>query len=106
MEQRFINAIAQIEEEHKMTYVNTIERVALRRGREEGKQEGLKEGKQAGLEAGRREAVSDILATQIARRFGEMPHWVQARLAEADQSSLDRWAVQILDAQRIEDVFA
>lgn len=93
MEQRFIHAISLIEEEYNMTYVNTIERVALRRGREEG----LKEGK--------REAVSDILATQIARKFGDIPEWAQARLADADQSSLDRWAVQILDAQRIEDVF-
>src|SRR3546814_5928032 len=59
MEQRFIHAISLIEEEYNMTYVNTIERVALRRGREEG----LKEGK--------REAVSDILATQIARKRSE-----------------------------------
>ncbi|AEC21741.1 hypothetical protein PT7_3201 [Pusillimonas sp. T7-7] len=94
MEQRFIDAINQIEEEYNMTYVNTIERVALRRGREEGKQEG-----------GRATATS-ILIALITRKFGEVPNWAQARLAGADQSSLDRWAVQILDAKRIEDVFA
>src|SRR3546814_12497503 len=93
MEQRFIHAISRIEEEYNMTYVNTIERVALRRGREEG----LKEGK--------REAVSDILATQIARKFGNIHEWAQVRLADADQSNLDRWAVKILAAQRTEDVF-
>ncbi|NYT57301.1 hypothetical protein H0A65_00020 [Alcaligenaceae bacterium] len=113
MEQHFIQAISQIEEEYKMTYVNTIERVALRRGREEGikegkqegKEEGMKEGIKEGMKEGRRATATNILIALITHKFGELPDWALARLADADQSSLDRWAVQILDAQRIEDVF-
>ena len=42
----------------------------------------------------------------ITRRFGSLPDWARVRIAEADDSLLDTWAMQILDAQRIEDVFA
>ncbi len=90
MEQDFVEAVSQIAEEHHMTYVNTIERVALRRGHQEGRQE---------------EAV-EVLTAQLSRKFGALPDWAQARLQEADKPTLNRWALQILDAQRIEDVFA
>src|SRR5690606_12001482 len=48
-----VDDVSQIEKEHNMTYVNTIERVALRRGHEEGKLE----------------AASSILASLITRKF-------------------------------------
>ena len=101
MEQDFAQAVSQIAEEHHMTYVNTIERVALRRERQEGKLEGKLEGKQEG----RQEEAAEILAAQLSRKFGALPDWVQARLKEADKPTLNRWALQILDAQQIEDVF-
>lgn len=90
MEQDFASAVIQIQEEHQMTYVNTIERVALRRGRQEGRQE----------------TAAALLAKLITRKFGELPNWAQSRLAEADEPTLNRWVVQVLDAERIEDVFA
>jgi len=92
MEQTFVEAVSQIEKEYKMTYVNTIERVALRRGREEGKQES-------------REEAANVLAALITRKFGALPDWARTRLDDADKPALNRWTLQILDAQRIEDVF-
>src|SRR3546814_10616478 len=68
MEQRFIHAISLIEEEYNMTYVNTIERVALRRGREEGKQAG----KEEGMKEGGRATATSILIALITRKFGEV----------------------------------
>jgi len=89
MEQDFAHTVSQIAEEHHMTYVNTIERVALRRERQEGRQE----------------EAAEVLKAQLSRKFGALPDWVQTRLKEADKPTLNRWALQILDAQRIEDVF-
>src|SRR5690606_3385657 len=98
-----------IAEEHPVAYVNTIERVALRRrrqeGRLEGKLEGKLEGRLEGKEQGEREGAAEILATLSARKFGKVPDWAQARMAQADKAALNRWAMQILDAARIEDVF-
>lgn len=72
-----------------MTYVNTIERVALRRER----QEGLKEG------------VAEVLTAQVTQKFGSLPDWARSRIAEANEAALNRWTLKILEAQRIEDVF-
>lgn len=94
METEFVNAINQIEKETDMTYVNTIERVALRRGRQEGKLEGEQEG------------ANQMLATLISRKFGQLPDWAQVRLSQADKATLNRWAIQVLDAERIEDIFS
>ncbi|NYT26098.1 hypothetical protein H0A73_21120 [Alcaligenaceae bacterium] len=97
LEPAFEDAIQQIEEETGMSYVTSIERVRLKREREEGKIEGKVEGKTEGY--------ASLLSTQIARKFGVLPDWAKVRLVAADDITLNRWAEQILDAQCIEDVF-
>ncbi len=86
LEIEFDNIISQIEEEKQMTYVTSIERVRLKRERQKG--------------------VAETLTTQITSKFGSLPDWAQARIAQADDVVLKQWAVQILNAQRIDDVFA
>ena len=93
LEPAFEDAIQQIEEETGMSYVTSIERVRLKREREEGKIEGKTEGYAA------------LLSTLVARKFGVLPDWAKVRLVAADDLTLNRWAEQILDAQCIEDVF-
>lgn len=93
MEAHFVDAVSKIEEERQMTYVNTIERVALRRERQEGLKEGLQKG------------VAEVLTALVTQKFGPLPDWAQARMAEADEATLNRWTLKILDAKRIEDVF-
>jgi len=85
LEANFVEAVIQIEEEHKVTYINTVERVLLRREHEKG--------------------IAHTLASLLTRKFGTLPDWAKTRLVEADQVDLERWTAQILDAQRIEDVF-
>ena len=101
LELSFGEAISQIEEDKQMTYVSSIERAFLKRERQEGRQEGLQKGLQEGLQKG----ASEILAALLTRKFGPLPQWAKARMAQADEASLNRWALQILEAQRIEDVF-
>ena len=73
-----------------MPYVNTIERLE----REKALQEGL--------EKGRHEGVEGTLRTQIALKFGELPEWVDHRLATATDEQLGEWVVQILKADSLE----
>ncbi|MCK0744890.1 hypothetical protein [Chromohalobacter nigrandesensis] len=52
LEPEFLQAVYAIEEEKKMPYINTAERLGLEKGLEKGRQEGLQEGRQEGqLEA-------------------------------------------------------
>jgi len=98
----FDDAVAQIEEETNMTYVTSVERVRLKREREAGRQEGREEGR----EEGRLSGAAQSLENQIMRKFGALPDWARVRIDEANETALNRWTLQILDAQRIEDVFA
>ncbi len=82
LEPAFDDVVIQIEEETQMAYVTSIERVRLRRERGEGQQEGLQQGMH--------EKAIGVLSAQITRKFGYLPDW----------------ALQILDAQHIEGVFA
>ena len=109
LEPAFEEAIRQIEEETQMSYVTSIERVRLKREREEGKLEGRAEGKAEGKAEGHAEGKVEgfaaLLSTQITRKFGALPNWAKVRLVAADDATLQHWAEQILDAQSLEDVF-
>lgn len=93
LEPAFDDAVMQIEKETQMTYVTSIERVRLKREREQGMQQGMQKG------------AAEVLTALLARKFGAIPDWARSRMNQADEAALNRWAVQILDAQRIEDVF-
>ncbi len=90
LEVEFTDIIRKIEEEKQMPYVTSIERVLLKRERQDAMQKG----------------VAKTLTAQITRKFGSLPDWVQTRIDQADETTLSQWAMQILDAQRVEDVFA
>ncbi len=106
LEDEFTDIVSQIEEEKQMPYVTSIERVLLKRERQAGEQTGLQTGEQNGLIKGEVKGVAKTLTTLITYKFGQLPDWAQARIAQADEVVLSQWAVRVLDAQRIEDVFA
>ena len=98
LEPVFEAAVIQIEEEHQMTYVTSIERVRLKRERAEGLEKGREEGQIKG--------ASGLLTMQITSKFGMLPDWARARIVEADEVTLNQWALRILQAERLEDVFS
>ncbi|MGH9608176.1 MAG: Rpn family recombination-promoting nuclease/putative transposase [Bryobacteraceae bacterium] len=71
---------------------------AILQGRQEGLQEGLQEGRQEGQR--------EILRRQMEKRFGAIPNWVEGRLASFSESELDEFAMRLLDASRLEELFA
>jgi hypothetical protein len=55
---------------------------------------------------GRQEGALQVLSSQLARRFGELPAWVGEKMKFAPIATIERWSLQLLDAKRLEDVFA
>jgi predicted transposase YdaD len=81
----------------------------LRKMRETGWREGQTAGLVAGRTEGRAEGIKQgechLLSRQLRQRFGELPAWANSRLQQATVEQLERWSLQVLEAQRLEQVF-
>ena len=109
LDEQFIERLEQTEDPIMLHQLNSLERVLLRRekaaGMEEGLQKGLRKGRKEGLQQGERGGAATLLKTQLERKFGPLPEWADARMAQADTATLQQWALKVLDATRLEDVF-
>ena len=47
-----------------------------------------------------------MLTRLLQRRFGELPMWVNERLSNADQLTLEEWGLRFVDAPTLDSVFA
>jgi len=90
LERSFRDEVNKIEEERRMRYVTSIERLA----KEEGIEEGIGQG------------TLKILTRLLMRRFGELPGRILALLEKASQADLERWIDRVLDAKTLDEVFA
>lgn len=68
------------------------------------RREGRKEGHKEGRNEGRKEGQCELLIKQMRLRFGPLPEGALARIRNADQAQLDRWAERILTAQSRDDL--
>ncbi len=73
--------------------------------REEGRLEGEAKGRADGEARGAARGRTEVLLTQLRRRFGELPSALVARLATATIAQLDAIALRILDAKSLDEVF-
>ena len=91
--------IARIEEERRMPYITSVERIGLREGKLQGRREGLQEGKLQGQREGelrgRQEGQRAMLRRLIQARFGTVPEALGREIDAADQVRLDQLADQI-----------
>ncbi len=74
-------------------YVTAAEKIE-QRARAKALAEGMAEGRRA------------VLSKQLTRRFGALPVSAQQLLREANEEQLDDWALRMLDAASLEQVFA
>jgi len=84
LEREFTRELIAFEEQAKMPYITSIERL----GRQEGRQEG----------------EVAMLMRQIARKFGPPTDTVRERIAGADPETLLEWSDRILTAQTLDEV--
>jgi hypothetical protein len=74
LEQEFWHELHQLEEERRMPYVTSVERLGMQKGFEQGLQQGV----QHGLQQGKLQAAREMLLEVVAVRFGGVPDDVLA----------------------------
>ena len=89
LEKRLMHEVYTLERKVTMPYVTSAERFGIEKGLLQGRQEG----------------EATLLQSLLARRFGTLPDAVRARLAGATVEQLESWALKILDAKSLDEVF-
>jgi hypothetical protein len=89
LEKRLMQEVYTLERNVTMPYVTSAERFGIEKGLLQGRQEG----------------EATLLQSLLARRFGTLPDAVRDRLAGATVEQLESWALKILDAKSLDEVF-
>lgn len=101
----FFNTLTQIEDEQTMAYITSIERIYWQRHIDENKQGWLEEGLSKGEQLGQRHGAANVLQTLLQQKFGTLPEWATDQIHQADTNTLQRWAINVLNAQTLQAVF-
>lgn len=89
LEQQLWSEVQQFDEEKHMHYLSSIERMA----------------QQKGIEQGIGQGQANLLYVLVQQRFGPVSPEIEARIRSAHPDQLEQWALLILDARCLEDVF-
>lgn len=65
----------------------------------------VKKERMEGRLEGRLEEAREVVRTHLSFKFGEVPEWVEERLAQADHDQLKSWMRDVLFARSLEEVF-
>ncbi len=102
LEQSLRDELIRYEQETKMTYVMSYERMAEQRGMKAGIEQGLEQG----LEQGKLRGEIKTLIRQCQRKFGVLEPEIVARIKAADMERVEIWLDRILDASTPAELFA
>ena len=72
---------------------------------EQGRKKGRQEGRQKWMQKGMQKAGYKILSTQLTHRFGDLPKWAKEKIDSADIDTLEKWSLQLLSANNLDEVF-
>ncbi|MBF0183926.1 MAG: DUF4351 domain-containing protein [Magnetococcales bacterium] len=97
-DERLMAEIVALEEDKKMPYISSVERI--------GEERGVLKGIEIGEQRGEKKGKADTLTRQLQRRFGDLPPWASQKIADADLATLENWSLRILDAPTLESVLA
>jgi Domain of unknown function (DUF4351) len=85
LEPTYDQYVLKIEEDLKVEYVTTFERLGIQKGLHQGE--------------------STILLRQLEQKFSVLPDEYRKKIQEADSAVLLEWAVRLLDSQSLEELF-
>ena len=90
-----------------MRYVTSIERMGFENGMQQGIQQGIQQGKQQGMQQGLHQGKALLIQQLLAVKFAnaDVSQFEQLLLSATDQA-LDRFAMRLLVADTIEEVFS
>ena len=93
--------IDNLEQERKMAYVSSFEKIGVEKGMQQGLQQGMQAGLQQGLQAGEALALQKLLT----KRFGVIPAETISKITTASTAQIDAWLDRVLDAPSLDLVF-
>jgi len=67
-------------------------------------EQGMRQGMQKGMQKGTQK-INNILSTQLIHRFGTLPQWAKEKIDRADMDTLEKWSLQLLSADKLDEVF-
>lgn len=82
LDNRLNAKIVAFEEDQKMPYISSIERLGEKKGE------------------------ANMLMRLLQRRFGTIPDWASEKIAKAEQPSLEEWGLRFVDAQSLDEIFS
>ncbi|MCE3264588.1 MAG: hypothetical protein K0R43_3667 [Pseudoduganella sp.] len=106
LEQRYWQAVRQLERARKMEWISPLEQTFIDKGLQKGIKLGLRQGLEQGLEQGREQGAALVLEEQLTQRFGTLPQTTRRKLANASLQQLKLWSKAVLHAQSLKEVFA
>jgi hypothetical protein len=84
--ERFHEEIKKYEEEKKMTYITTAERIGIKKGIEIGIQQGIEKGIQKGIQKGMQKGAllkaQEMLQNTLTIKFGDLPEDIKAQITQ------------------------
>ncbi|WP_338463083.1 DUF4351 domain-containing protein (plasmid) [Synechococcus elongatus IITB7] len=84
----FRNELSAYEQERRMPYITSIERIGREKGRQEGRQEG----------------ETLLVLRQLSRRFGQLPEQIRTQIAALPISQLETLGEELLDFSSMNDL--
>jgi hypothetical protein len=100
LENTFWQELRAFEEERKVTYVTTGERIGFEQGALQGRQEGIQEG----IQQGRHEGELTLVLRQLARRVGGITPNVEAEVRALSLTQLEALGEALLDFSQPSDL--
>ncbi len=98
-----------LEQEKKMAYVSSVERIGIEKGMQAGMQQGMQQGKQQGLQqgiqAGMQQGEAMALQKLLTKRFGAVVPAIAVQIETADLSQIGIWFDRAIDAPSLDAVF-
>ncbi len=85
-----------------MTYFGGVFGTIRKQAHEDGKREGKVEGRREGKIEGKAQALYQVLAA----KFGDPPEQIRKRIDAASMETIDRWLINILNRDKLEDVLS
>jgi hypothetical protein len=65
----------------------------------------IRQGLQQGIQKGLQQGELTILRRQLSARFGDLPAWIDERLANSSTSELEDLSVRLFDAKSLDQLF-
>jgi len=100
LQAEFDQQITQYEEEMKMPYITSTQRLAEERGRQEGRREGEQRGEQQGKLKGKQE----LITKQLNRRLGEIQQPLVEQIRQLPVDQLELLGEAIFDFSTVTDL--